>query len=295
MKGSAGQLTFKQVNGLTIVSEKVREVKNPRTPAQMATRTRITNITAMYKGIRPLLKNGFESKPIANSDFNMFVKVNMQQTPVYLTKSQVAGGACVAAPYQITQGSLPSIVITGEGRNAATNIFVADLTLGASTTVSAFSKAVVDNNPDFRYGDQVSYFIIKQKVNEATGIPYCQFKANSVILDASNDAKLWDIVPKNGFSTVDGCIGHSGNDGDCAFAWVHSRKSNGKTLVSSQSLIDANSKLSEYQGDAALLLAMNSYGVGDSAFLTPDVNDNGNGNINGNGNANGNTGGNDSL
>ncbi len=293
MKGSAGQLTFKQVNGLTIVSEKVREVKNPRTPGQMAVRTRITNITAMYKGIRPLLKNGFESKPIANSDFNMFVKVNMQQTPVYLTKSQVAGGACVAAPYQITQGSLPSIVITGEGRNAATNIFVADLTLGASTTVSAFSKAVVDNNPDFRYGDQVSYFIIKQKVNEATGIPYCQFKANSVILDASNDAKLWDIVPKNGFSTVDGCVGHSGNDGDCVFAWVHSRKSNGKTLVSSQSLIDANSKLSEYQGDAALLLAMNSYGVGDSAFLTPDVNDNGNGNINGN--ANGNTGGNDSL
>ena len=271
MKGSAGQLTFKQVNGLTIVSEKVREVKNPRTPAQMAVRTKITNITAMYKGIRPLLKNGFESKPIANSDFNMFVKVNMQQTPVYLTKSQVAGGACVAAPYQITQGSLPSIVITGEGRNAATNIFVADLTLGASTTVSAFSKAVVDNNPDFRYGDQVSYFIIKQKVNEATGIPYCQFKANSVILDASNDAKLWELVPKNGFSSVDGCIGHSGNDGDCAFAWVHSRKSNGKTLVSSQNLIDANSKLSNYQGDAALLLAINSYGVGEGAFLTPDM------------------------
>ena len=270
MKGSAGQLTFKDVNGRTVVSEKITSVKNPRTPAQMATRTRITNITSMYRGIRPLLKNGFENKPVGLSDYNMFVKVNMQQTPVYLTKSQVAGGACVAAPYQITQGSLPSIVITGEGRNAATNIFVADLTLGASTTVSAFSKAVVDNNPDFRYGDQVSYFIIKQKVNEATGIPYCQFKANSVILDASNDAKLWDIVPKNGFSTVDGCVGHSGNDGDCAFAWVHSRKSNGKTLVSSQSLIDANSKLSEYQGDAALLFAMNSYGVGDSAFLTPD-------------------------
>ncbi len=270
MKGSAGQLTFKDVNGRTVVSEKITSVKNPRTPAQMATRTRITNITSMYRGIRPLLKNGFENKPVGLSDYNMFVKVNMQQTPVYLTKSQVAGGACVAAPYQITQGSLPAIVITGEGRNAATNIFVADLTLGASTTVSAFSKAVVDNNPDFRYGDQVSYFIIKQKVNEATGIPYCQFKANSVILDASNDAKLWDIVPKNGFSSVDGCIGHSGNDGDCAFAWVHSRKSNGKTLVSSQNLIDANSKLSEYQGDAALLLAINSYGVGEGAFLTPD-------------------------
>ncbi|MDO4991800.1 MAG: hypothetical protein Q4E26_02460, partial [Prevotellaceae bacterium] len=193
------------------------------------------------------------------------------QTPVYLTKSAVAGGACVAAPYQLTQGSLPSIVITGEGRNAATNIFVADLTLGASTTVSDFSKSVVNNNPDYRYGDQISYFIIKQKVNEATGIPYCQFKANAVVLDASNTEKLWDIVPKNGFSTVDGCVGHSGNDGDCVFTWVHSRKaSNGKILVSSQNLVNANSKLAEYQSDAAYLLAANSYGTSKEAFLAPD-------------------------
>ena len=291
MKGSAGNLTFKHVNGQTIVSEKATEVKNPRTEGQMKTRTKFTNIVSMYRGIRPLLNYGFESKAIGLSDYNMFVKVNMQQTPVYLTKQQVAGGACIAAPYQITQGSLPAIVITGEGRNAATNIFVADLTLGASTTVADFSKAVVDNNPDYRYGDQISYFIIKQKVNEPTGIPYCQFKANAVILDAANDAKLWELVPKNGFSSVDGCIGHSGNDGDCVFAWVHSRKSNGKTLVSPQQLIDANSKLAEYQGDAAFLLAANSYGVGDGAFLTPSGNVNGNAGAGGGGSQ----GGGDSL
>ena len=273
ISGSVGQLSFKRVNGTTVVSEKVTEVKNPRTPAQMATRTKITNIIEMYKGIRPLLLNGFESKSQGCSDYNMFVKVNMQQTPVYLTKSQVSGGACVAAPYQITQGSLPAIVITGEGRNAATNNFVADITLGASTTVAEFSKAVVDNNPDYRYGDQISYFIIKQKVNEATGIPYCQFKANAVVLDATNTEKLWDIVPKNGFSTTDGCLSHSGNDGDCCFAWVHSRKSsNGKILVSSQSLIDANSKLSAYTSDAAYLLAANSYGNSKDVFLAPSGN-----------------------
>ncbi len=295
MTGSAGQLTFRQKGGQTIVSEKTAQVSNPRTPSQMAVRTKFTNIVSMYKGIRPLLLNGFESKSQGCSDYNMFVKVNMQQTPVYLTKSQVSGGACVAAPYQITQGSLPAIVITGEGRNAATNIFVADITLGASTTVAEFSKAVVDNNPDYRYGDQISYFIINQKVNEATGIPYCQFKANSVILDAADDTKLWELVPKNGFSSVDGCIGHSGNDGDCVFCWVHSRKSNGKTLVSSQQLIDANSKLAEYQGDAAFLLAANSYGVGDGAFLTPDGNVNGNDNGNAGAGGGGSQGGGDSL
>ena len=180
MKGSAGNLTFKQRNGFTVVSEKMTSMSNPHTPSQMATRTRFTNIVSMYRGIRPLLLSGFETKPAGVSDYNMFVKVN-----------------------------------------------------------------------------------------EATGIPYCQFKANAVILDAANDAKLWEHVPKNGFSTVDGCIGHSGNDGDCVFAWVHSRKSNGKTLVSPQQLINANSKLAEYQSDAAFLLAANSYGVGDGAFLTP--------------------------
>lgn len=273
MSGSVGDLTFKNLNGFTVVSEKITTTSNPRTPAQMATRTKMTNIIQMYKGIKPLINYGFENKPSNLSDYNMFVKVNMQQAPVYLTKSQVAGGACVAAPYQLTQGSLPSIVITGEGRNAATNIFVADLTIGASTTVSDFSKSVINNNPDYHYGDQISYFIIKQKVNEATGIPYCQFKANAVVLDATNTEKLWDIVPKNGFSTTDGCLSHSGNDGDCCFAWVHSRKgSNGKILVSSQSLIDANSKLSAYTSDAAYLLAANSYGNSKDVFLAPSGN-----------------------
>ena len=269
MKGSAGSLTFRRSGGRTIVSERITETKVSRTEPQQRHRTKWANIVQMWKGLGPELRDAFSNKGAGRSDYNKFVSINMQRQAVYLAKSQVSGGACVAAPYQITQGSLPAIVITGEGRNAATNIFIADLTLGASTTVSDFSKSVVNNNPDYRYGDQISYFIIKQKVNEATGIPYCQFKANAVILDAANDAKLWEHVPKNGFSTVDGCIGHSGNDGDCVFAWVHSRKSNGKTLVSPQQLINANSKLAEYQSDAAFLLAANSYGVGDGAFLTP--------------------------
>ena len=295
MNGSVGDFTFKQVKGQTVVSEKVTHIANPRTEAQMRQRTKWTNIGAMFRGIRPLLNEGFENKSGMQTDYNMFMKLNLQKAPVYLTKQQVAGSACVAAPYQITQGSLNPIVITGEGRNAATNIFVADLTLGASTTVSDFSKSVIANNPDFRNGDQISYFIIKQKVDETTGIPYCQFKANKVILDVENTtAKLWDIVPKNGFSVVDGCIGHSGNDGDCVFGWVHSRKENGKTRVSSQSLINANSKLAEYQGDMAFQVAALSYGEVKDVFLAPNGESNISAGAGGNGNSSAGGGG-DSL
>ena len=271
MSGSTGDFTFKQLNGQTVVSEKVTQMRNPRTSAQMQTRTRFTNIVSMYRGIRPLINYGFESKSKGCSDYNMFVRVNMQQTPVYLTKQQVAGGACVAAPYQITQGSLPSIVISGTGSSAATDIYLGSLSLGASTTVAEFSQAVVNNNEDYRYGDQISYFLVKQKVNADTGIPYCQFSAAKVVLDAADTTILWDAVPRNGFYAQDAMLGHYGNDGDCVFAWVHSRKSaNGKTLVSSQTLIDANSILANYQGDMAYNLAASSYGQGVTAFLSPD-------------------------
>lgn len=272
MSGSTGDFTFKQLNGQTVVSEKVTQVRNPRTSAQMQTRTRFTNIVSMYRGIRPLINYGFESKPRGCSDYNMFVRVNMQQTPVYLTKQQVAGGACVAAPYQITQGSLPAIVTTGTGQSGVTDIRLAGASITGSTTVAEFAQAVVSNNADYKYGDQISFFIIKQQVNAETGIPYCQFSAAKVVLDAANDANLTDVVGgSHGFASVDGKLGHSGNDGDCVYCWVHSRKSsNGKTLVSSQTLIDANSILSDYQGDAAYTLASSSYGQSISAFLSPD-------------------------
>ena len=272
MSGSTGDFTFKQLNGQTVVSEKVTQVRNPRTSAQMQTRTRFTNIVSMYRGIRPLINYGFESKSKGCTDYNMFVRVNMQQTPVYLTKQQVAGGACVAAPYQITQGSLPAIVTTGTGQSGVTDIRLAGASITSSTTVAEFSRSVVANNVDYKYGDQISFFIVKQQVNAETGIPYCQFSAAKVVLDSANDANLTDAVGgSHGFASVDGKLGHSGNDGDCVYCWVHSRKSsNGKTLVSSQTLIDANSILSDYQGDAAYTLASSSYGQSISAFLSPD-------------------------
>ena len=273
MNGSAGQLTFKQVNGLTIVSEKMTSIKNPRSEAQMRTRTKFTNIVSMYRGIRPLLNYGFEAKPKTLSDYNMFVKVNMQRTPIYLTKQAVAGGACVATAYQISQGSLPAIVLTGTGQNVKTDIRLGGESITSSTTVAQFAAAVVQNNADYRYGDQISFFLVKQMVNAETGIPYCQFSAAKVILDAANDEKLSDVTGgSHGFASADGVLAHVGNDGDCAYAWVHTRKSDGKTLVSSQSLVSANTKEAEYKGDAAYNLSKSSYGSSIESFLVPDGN-----------------------
>ena len=183
INGSAGNLTFKSLNGQT---EKVTHIRNPRTNAQMQTRTKWGNIIAMYRGIRPLLNYGFENKPKTLSDYNMFVKVNMQRTPIYLTKQSIAGGACIATAYQITQGSLPSIVTSGSGQNITTDISLGSDGISATTTVAQFARMVVTNNEQYQYGDQISFFLVKQKVNAETEIPYCVFSASKVILDSAD-------------------------------------------------------------------------------------------------------------
>ena len=270
MTGSAGQLTFKTVNGQTVVSEKVTVVKNARTAGQQRQRMKWVNIVRMYSGIAPLLKNGFEKKMAQQSDYNMFVRLNSAASPVYLTKSEADGGGCIAAPYQITQGSLPSIVVSGEGAEAKTDIALGSLTISASTTVAEFAKAVVDNNADFDYGDQISFYDVLQRVNAETQIPYCQFSASYVVLDKNSTVKLLDQVNKAGFASVGGVLAHGEDEGDGVFAWVHSRYDGGKTRVSTQFLINNNSLLDDYRSDDAYAEACKSYGGVSTVFLQPD-------------------------
>ena len=270
MTGSAGQLTFKTVNGQTVVSEKVTVVKNARTAGQQRQRMKWVNIIRMYSGIAPLLKNGFEKKMAQQSDYNMFVRLNSAASSVYLTKSEADGGGCIAAPYQITQGSLPSIAVTGEGAEAKTDIALGSLTISASTTVAEFAKAVVDNNADFDYGDQISFYDVLQRVNAETQIPYCQFSASYVVLDKNSAVKLLDQVNKAGFASVGGVLAHGEDEGDGVFAWVHSRYDGGKTRVSTQFLINNNSLLDDYRSDDAYAEACKSYGGVSTVFLQPD-------------------------
>lgn len=269
MRGSAGDFTFSQNQGRTIVSEKITATTNRRSSGQQRTRTKLGNIVHNYQGILPLLDRAFENKMAGVSDYNMFVKMNMQCTPVYLTKAQISGGACVAAPYVITQGTLRAIVVTTVNGNDVTDIAVGSLTVDASTTVAQFANAVVAANTDYDYGDQISFYNVDQYVNAATQLPYCDFKAYSVVLDKNDTALLLGQVPADAFNVVNGYIGHAAVTGNVAYAWVHSRKKNGMTRVSSQSLICHNTLLTQYTGDSAYQMAAFSYGGEKKVFLTP--------------------------
>ena len=133
-----------------------------------------------------------------------------------------------------------------------------------------FAMAVVNNNADYDFGDQISFFDVLQRVNAVTGIPYCQFLATNVMLDKTSEVKLLDMVSKYGFATVDGFLGHIEGEGSGVYAWVHSRKSSTKTQVSTQTFVNNNADvIAEYSGDQAYKRSVKTYGGATSPFLTP--------------------------
>ena len=271
MSGSLGQLTFRRVGTKTYVSEKVTSTTNTRTSAQQKHRMKWPNLIITGKWVCKFLRGAFEDKPEGSSDYNMFVKTNFAASKVYLTKSEVGAKACVAAPYQITTGTLESIVLTGEAGASVTDITLGRLDITADTTVRVFSNAVVTNNVDYNYGDQISFIWVEQLVDPITGYPRCKFHGEYVVLDKTSEVTLRSLVSETGFSVMSGNLACSLGDGfQGAYAWVHSRKGGGRTLVSSQVLVVKNTLYDEYSTEEAYQRAVATYGGESDSFLTTE-------------------------
>ena len=273
-RGSLDDVTIRQVNGQSVVSAKAVSVKQPRTMAQMLRRVQWRNIQNLWSAFGDTLHPSFQSRPRTWSDYNAFMSANLTRAGVYLTAAEAIQGAAVVAGYQITRGSLISVaneIANGVGKS---DISLGTLAIDEETTVADFSTAVVSNNSDYAYGDQISCFILEQQVDSVTGIPHVRVRAYELTLDGNaTDTLLADEVSTEAFSVVDNKIG-TGAAINGGFAYVHSRKANGKTIVSTQEIVVANSILATYQSDTKRNAAIASYGGKTSNdFLTPDLDD----------------------
>ena len=271
LNGSAGNLTFRQNGGQTIVSEKITQTTNAKTELQQKQRLKWANIIREYQVLQPYMKLAFGGTRNGRNDYNKFMSTNLSMTPVYLTKAEVGAGMCIVAPYEITHGTVRSIAVRGKGKKAVTDIRLGTLNITETTSVAEFSNAVVQNNKLYNYGDQITYFLVHQVVNEVTNIPMAEVDACCIVLDKSSETKLLSLVDVRGFSVQEGHLAaQADNDfGDHGMVWIHSRKQGGKTLISTQSLICENNLLAEYQSEEAYQDAVDSYGGVSDVYLTP--------------------------
>ena len=253
------------------MSEKITQTTNAKTELQLKHRMKWANIIREYQVLQPYMKLAFGGTRNGRNDYNKFVSTNLSMIPVYLTKAEVNAGMCIVAPYEITQGNVKSITISGKGKKAVTDISLGTLSINSTTTVAEFSNAVVLNNKLYEYGDQITYFLVHQVVNEVTNIPMAEVDACCIVLDKSNEAKLLALVDARGFSVQEGCLAAlASNDfGNHGMVWIHSRKHNAKTVISTQYLVCENKLLEQYQGDDAYQNAVESYGGVNDVYLTP--------------------------
>lgn len=276
MRGKVGNWVYARLNGQTVAKEKADKKATPtRTNAQMLTRMQWANLVNLYSAFKGTLHPSFENKPITKSDYNMFISANVGANPVYLTKEQARQGGCLVAAYQITRGKLPSITVEfGNNNIPESSIAVGTLTIGNSTTLKAFSDAIIQNNSGWMSGDQLSVYVAHQLTDANTSVPRVEINAIEVTLDSSADTTLLsDIIETSFFAVVDGTLALSGPvNGGVAF--VHSRYVNGKTSVSTQFFVVQNTYLAQYQTAGAYKNAVVSYGgINKDDFLTPNLDD----------------------
>ena len=278
LKGSKKRLggtVIYQAMGQTRQRELAAEVSNPRTESQMNQRVKWANLVNFYRANRSWMKYAYETRKASQSEYNKFMSLNVTNSRIYLTKQLANAGGCVVDDYIMTQGSLPSIeLVPTTNGYVNTNIVLGSFEFTASTTVSQFSTAVLENNPGIRTGDQLSFVRLTQMTNASTGVPYVVVREFEVIIDTNNlqlMSEYWpmDYIYSWGSETRYLAVGTStGKSG--GFLMILSRTISGKTYVSSQRIypVAMNAFIQAYSSQTALQAAIDSYGVNEDAFLS---------------------------
>lgn len=143
--GKVGDLVFYRAGGEQRTRAKVTP-NNPKTYAQQAQRSRLANVTLMYRALSALLKDTFPTRPIKQTAFNAFAADALPIAP-YLNKSDADNGKFFLSPVLVAKGSLPvpfSMVGAGNTGGAVEMDFAA---AENPTTVGQLSQALINWRP----------------------------------------------------------------------------------------------------------------------------------------------------
>lgn len=271
-RGKVGSLVFARRLGQQITRAYNAKPKDAATKSQVEQRVRIANVVAMYRAIKSLANHSFEGAMGGQTSYNLFVQANLTNNSVVLTKEAAALGACVVAPYLVSRGTMPSVIVSGLGAEAVTNIAVGGLTIDGSTTIGAFADAIVANNSGIHYGDQLTYLSLVQQTDSNTGYPVVTAQIYEVTLHQGDSSTLRTYMPEVATSVKNGLLAHGALIGRGGFCWILSRKNaDGSLSVSTQRIILTSQDVaSQYIGTAATTKAIGSYGFNADSILVPD-------------------------
>lgn len=163
-------------------------VKNPQTYAQAFQRMKMRPMIDCYNNLAPIIRRGFEGVPYGARSLTRFQQLNltMERGFPYIAKN--ARDIC-PGEYQISEGSLPAIVVTalnqGGYKTARCNILL-DKTVAsaAGVTVGQLDQNIIDSNTDIKNGDQLTFVYV------VTAEAAFYYRTLSIVLDTSDTTPL---------------------------------------------------------------------------------------------------------
>lgn len=276
LKGRVGATTYYVADSRQLARQAMNNsnygVNASRTDLQQARRVKWSNLVNFYSANKAWMKKAYEDLKPGVSIFNRFMQLNINSAEVGLTKSEAQAKIWIPAPYRVTQGSLspletrfeseiPSLVLSG------------NLAISETTTVKAFSEALIQANPAFRAGDAivlVAFYGTIMPPGEGTVLSPATYKYHELVLD-TEDVTLFQTKYPN-FSMADGMLINNAEDGAAAAVFIHTRKSSGKLYVSTQNILlnDAYDQAYDmWASESQLASAIASYGESTTVPLAP--------------------------
>jgi hypothetical protein len=297
--GKIGNVIYRQTRyGLVVAQAPAKPAKPSRSVKQMRIRTKMANLSAncrLYHDVAyslgayglPLKADlFFEDKQPQHTLYNLFLKVNYNQCPVYLTQQETRVGGCVVASCQFSRGTLEPVAygLKNENENQNENgVLVSNLKLGElviddDTTVAVLSEAIIGHNDGWQEGDELCFLHATQRTDEFSGVPRAEMQGWCLRLDTTDCAsrrKVYDEVNPVGFSSLpltayclqDGpsagsgtyCLGMGKPLVDGGAAWLHLRRKCTRAQASPQRLYVVNPLYDQYRTEEAFEAAVKSY------------------------------------
>lgn len=282
--GGAGGYSFYVRGGEQVIRQRKNNSNYgegaSRTRAQMIRRIRWGNLVNVFKSQKSWQPKAYDSKTKGQTDYNIFMALNINQATVGLTKEMCLSGCAVIEGYQVSRGSLPPIALAASqsGSYYVTDIKLT-ITIGSSTTVGQLAADILANNSQFQEGDNIAFVSFKNWLASRVEWPYAASSYAEITLD-STSATLLSSIPvvgsrlgkdSNGNLQVSwSSTGQYDPTREVGFVAIHTRKSASMLAVSSQEiLMNTNSLVSQFSGTTWDNTCIDSYGLNDEVPLDP--------------------------
>lgn len=241
------------------------------------------NLVNIFKQIKSWQQKAYDSKLVGQTDYNMFMKLNINRATVGTSKEANQQGMAVWENYQVSNGSLPAINYT---LNTTDHRYVTDINVSEAITpamtVGEFAANLIANNPRFKAGDNLAFIICKNHQYIGVEFPYAYSEYYEITLDVESTKPLSDVAVIGAKLSEDSndklCVTYPEAEGGIGpviqgIAIIHTRKVNGSLQVSSQSvLMTSDTFIQQYSGETWYQHCIESYGLDTEVPLDPNFN-----------------------